>query len=387
MARTGHLYCTFVKNNAVSRGDRSLRKYIMGEQPIFTTRAHVFQIDPNTKKNWLPSSKQAVTVSFFFDSTRNSYRIISVDGSKAIINSTISSTMGFTKTSQKFGQWADTRANTVYGLGFGSEMELNKFIEEFERVKEAAAEIVAQPSKKGSEPAPIQNGSTKITNNEINHAKQSSGDSTGSLPNPVHILAASDAQLKYENDRLKIALAQSSNNAKKWELELQTLKNNNARLTTALQESTSNVEEWKRQLSAYKEENVRLKKRMKELEATVEPENQNGHSDTAELEGRLEEVTREKKEKEEEVEQLSKRLEEVSHLSEENTRLSSELEKTSSNVDSLTNRLKDLEENLKQEQKAREEDSKQLTGLHEQLGTTLEQLASLHIHLGKSLNP
>ena len=34
--------------------------------------------------------------------------------------------MTFTKTSQKFGQWSDVRANTVYGLGFGSEIELNK---------------------------------------------------------------------------------------------------------------------------------------------------------------------------------------------------------------------------------------------------------------------
>ncbi|KAG7218284.1 hypothetical protein INR49_010342 [Caranx melampygus] len=52
------------------------------EQPIYTTRAHVFQIDPTTKKNWVPASKQAVTVSYFYDSTRNSYRIISVDGTK-----------------------------------------------------------------------------------------------------------------------------------------------------------------------------------------------------------------------------------------------------------------------------------------------------------------
>lgn len=54
----------------------------------------------------------------------------------------------------------------------------------------------------------------------------------------------------------------SSANAKKWEVELQTLKNNNARLTAALQESTANVEEWKKQLAAYKEESVRLKKRV-----------------------------------------------------------------------------------------------------------------------------
>ena len=59
----------------------------------------------------------------------------------------------------------------------------------------------------------------------------------------------------------------SSANAKKWEVELTTLKNNNARLTSALQESTANVEEWKRQLNSYKEENSRLKVGLIELEA------------------------------------------------------------------------------------------------------------------------
>lgn len=45
---------------------------------------------------------------------------------QAVINSTITPSMTFTKTSQKFGQWSDIRANTVYGLGFSSEAELNK---------------------------------------------------------------------------------------------------------------------------------------------------------------------------------------------------------------------------------------------------------------------
>ena len=38
--------------------------------------------------------------------------------------------MTFTKTSQKFGQWSDARANTVFGLGFPSEVELNKVCKE-----------------------------------------------------------------------------------------------------------------------------------------------------------------------------------------------------------------------------------------------------------------
>lgn len=96
------------------------------EQPIFSTRAHVFQIDPTTKRNWIPAGKHALTVSYFYDATRNVYRIISIGGAKAIINSTVTPNMTFTKTSQKFGQWADSRANTVYGLGFASEQQLTQ---------------------------------------------------------------------------------------------------------------------------------------------------------------------------------------------------------------------------------------------------------------------
>jgi hypothetical protein len=47
---------------------------------------------------------------------------------QVIINSTITPNMTFTKTSQKFGQWADSRANTVFGLGFASEQQLAKVL-------------------------------------------------------------------------------------------------------------------------------------------------------------------------------------------------------------------------------------------------------------------
>ena len=52
------------------------------EQPIFTCKAHVFHIDPKTKRSWLPASSAAVSVSFFYDSSRALYRIISVEGTK-----------------------------------------------------------------------------------------------------------------------------------------------------------------------------------------------------------------------------------------------------------------------------------------------------------------
>lgn len=52
------------------------------EQPIFSCKAHVFHIDPKTKRSWIPASNTAVSVSFFYDSTRSLYRIISVEGAK-----------------------------------------------------------------------------------------------------------------------------------------------------------------------------------------------------------------------------------------------------------------------------------------------------------------
>lgn len=119
------------------------------EQPIFTCSAHVFHIDPKTKRTWITASTKAVSVSFFYDSSRNLYRIISVEGSKAVINSTITPNMSFTQTSQKFGQWSDVRANTVYGLGFSSEAELTKFVEKFQEVKEATKNALAKTTANG----------------------------------------------------------------------------------------------------------------------------------------------------------------------------------------------------------------------------------------------
>ena len=52
-----------------------------------------------------------------------------------VINSTVTANMVFNKTSTKFGQWADVRANTVYGLGFSSDTLLNKFAEHFEDIR------------------------------------------------------------------------------------------------------------------------------------------------------------------------------------------------------------------------------------------------------------
>lgn len=472
---------------------------IMGEQPIFTCKAHVFHIDPKTKRSWISASTAAVSVSFFYDSTRSLYRIISVEGTKAVINSTITPNMTFTKTSQKFGQWSDVRANTVYGLGFSSESELNKFIEKFQEVKEAtrlaAAKAIANgtgatpvtsanaspitaragaPSQRGTTPgegggAPVpgsggdsagnqpllepptvggavttpaspaagtpapnsvtvvstggggpgDSGTLKAPTGAAHSRSQSlsgvqpgdspkhqvktgaAGDKASSGPTVVTNSSAPgpgggaglppgsslEAQLKYENDRLKLALAQSSANAKKWEVELHTLKNNNVRLTSALQESTANVEEWKRQLHSYKEENQRMKTRYLELEAAK------GNADAAAelrkelscLRTRVEQLELEVKVKNDEIQSLSKRQivpttpdpagraleEKVKALQQENAELQAGLSLAQAQLETAL--------------AAQESQRRVLDTLNAQLAAQLSEMAGIHREIATAL--
>jgi len=436
----------------------------MGEQPIFTCKAHVFHIDPKTKRSWLPASSAAVNVSFFYDSSRGLYRIISVEGTKAVINSTITPNMTFTKTSQKFGQWSDIRANTVYGLGFGSENELNKFIEKFHEVKEAtrtatkpngttpttsasASPVASRAVNKsagvgvptgggtggdyptnggsggaGNIPIPIANdqvGGVVVghdynsqppqNQNEINvnnsnvlkaqiapHQRSQSlsgmqpGQQTqqdspkksidkGPAPNPP---LSGEAQLKYENDRLKLALAQSSANAKKWEVELSTLKNNNARLTSALQESTANVEEWKRQLHSYKEENTRLKVGLIELEAGRGNCDFNALSELRNLKSRIEELESEIRERDEEVRVLKENAQQKLINGEDND---SSKHLTTEN-DTLNKTLEKVQSQLETSLEAQDQQRKVLDAINRQFGDHLHALGELQNELSAVLN-
>ncbi|XP_046511217.1 homer protein homolog 2 isoform X1 [Equus quagga] len=302
-----------------------------GEQPIFTTRAHVFQIDPNTKKNWVPASKQAVTVSYFYDVTRNSYRIISVDGAKVIINSTITPNMTFTKTSQKFGQWADSRANTVFGLGFSSEQQLTKFAEKFLEVKEAARLARDKSQEK------IETSSNHSQASSIN----GTDDEKASHAGPA------DTHLKSENDKLKIALTQSAANVKKWEVELQTLRESNARLTAALQESAASAEQWKRQFSVCRDENDRLRHKIDELEEQCSEINREKEKNT-QLKRRIEELESELQEKETELKDLRKQSEIIPQLMSECEYVSEKLEAAERDNQNLEDKVRSLKTDIEE---------------------------------------
>ncbi|XP_032992582.1 homer protein homolog 3 isoform X2 [Lacerta agilis] len=240
------------------------------EQPIFSTRAHIFQIDPATKRNWIPTSKHALTVSYFYDATRNVYRIISVGGTKAIINSTITPNMTFTKTSQKFGQWADSRANTVYGLGFASEHHLSQFAEKFQEVKEAAR-LAREKSQDKTE---LTSPALSLTSHQILPSPIISSNGPGD--DKLFRSQSADMEMTTERERIKKMLSEGSVCEVQWEAEFFTLQDNNNKLVAALNEANANVEQWKKQLAAYQEETETLRQRVAELEA------QRGHESSGE---------------------------------------------------------------------------------------------------------
>ncbi|KAM8827902.1 homer protein homolog 1 isoform 2-T2 [Spinachia spinachia] len=350
----------------------------MGEQPIFSTRAHVFQIDPNTKKNWVPTSKHAVTVSYFYDNTRNVYRIISLDGTKAIINSTITPNMTFTKTSQKFGQWADSRANTVYGLGFSSESNLAKFAEKFAEFKEAARlakeksqekmELTSSPSQE-SAPGDLL---SPLTPESVNGTEERLRPGT-----PQH------AEPRAEPSQSALLFSHSSSNINKhWEAELEALKGNNAKLTAALLESTANVKQWKQQLAAYQEEAERLHKRVTELEC-VSGQTTVIKSQKTELNQTIEELESALRAKEEELERLKAEVESTNDFRSQKDFLTQKLQHTESMNQALEARLSDLERRLQSNQQEREAFRQSLRQLLELLDGKLFELTELRDALGR----
>ncbi|XP_032902899.1 homer protein homolog 3 isoform X1 [Amblyraja radiata] len=328
------------------RERKRLLEINMGEQPIFSARAHVFQIDPTTKRNWIPASKHAVTVSFFYDSTRNVYRIISVGGTKAIINSTITPNMTFTKTSQKFGQWADSRANTVYGLGFNSELQLAQFAERFQEVKEAArlAREKSQDKTELTNPA-LEIAAPQELSIDLHSPPLQLGSANGSGVPKLYHSESCDGEMMLDSARLRALFSQGSICEPQWELELLSLQESNGKLVQALHESNITVEQWKKQLAAYKEEAEKLRDRVIELESqgvedvTVVSQNTDLNQSVEELETLL-------KEKEEEIQLLRSQKSDVNELESDREEALLRLQEVEGRNVELEQQLQDVEQTL-----------------------------------------
>ena len=315
----------------------------MGDRPVYSCHCHVFRIDATTKKTWIPAAEGPVQVAFFYDPSKRAYRVVSIDNGKPIINSTIVAGMAFSRTAQKFGQWSDQRANTVYGVGFSNEDELTKFAEQFEEAKVCVARDTLSPvgspppiESNDSEPhrvmSPVLPPDVSRSNNSFDSepAKTKSSISaielSGEITNSSHENAIEDMieNLKIDNERLKTSLSQSQNNLKKWEVELNTLRSNNVRLQGALHENSRNIEEWKSQLLQYREENSKLRIRNEELQVEIENMNRTGNNSP-----KISKKPAKSSLKSEEVERVKQILEKVTaelvEMKEENMRLKTQL--------------------------------------------------------------
>ncbi|XP_034058737.1 homer protein homolog 3b isoform X1 [Gymnodraco acuticeps] len=315
------------------------------EQPIFSARAHVFQIDPATKRNWLPASKHAVSVSFFYDASRTVYRIISVGGTKAIINSTITPNMTFTKTSQKFGQWADSRANTVYGLGFSTEQQLHQFAEQFKEVKEAARLAREKSQERFELSNPALNIAAPELSQELSEERHSPPLLTVNGPGEEKLFRSKSAEveLTVEKEKVKKMLSEGSMCEINLEAELFTLQDSNAKLVAALQEASSSVEQWKQQLDEYQEETDRLRDQVAELEGQL-GHPAAGQSAREELSQSLEELEALLSAKDQEIHSLQSKKTDVGELEKER-------EETIQRLEDLERLNSDLEDRVQSTEK------------------------------------
>ncbi|XP_067369235.1 homer protein homolog 3b isoform X1 [Channa argus] len=354
------------------------------EQPIFSSRAHVFQIDPATKRNWLPASKHAVTVSFFYDASRGVYRIISVGGTKAIINSTITPNMTFTKTSQKFGQWADSRANTVYGLGFSTEQQLQQFADQFKQVKEAAR-LAREKSQERFELAnPVLNIAAP---QELSEERHSPPLLTVNGPGEEKLFRSKSAEveLTVEKERVKKMLSEGSMCEINLEAELFTLQDSNAKLVEALQEANSSVEQWKKQLAEYQEETDRLRDQVAELEAQL-GHPASGQTCREELKRSLEELQVLLSAKDQEIHNLQSKKTDVGELEKEKEEAMQRLQDLERRNAELEERVQSAEKTLtssRDEQMQAEVEVKRIIGV---LDVKLCDLSDLRQSLAKLIN-
>ncbi|XP_067085685.1 homer protein homolog 3-like isoform X3 [Osmerus mordax] len=360
------------------------------EQPIFSARAHVFQIDPATKRNWLPASKHAVTVSFFFDANRSVYRIISVGGTKAIINSTVTPNMTFTKTSQKFGQWADSRANTVYGLGFATEQQLQQFSDQFKEVKEAARLAREKSQEKFELANPALNIAAPQLPSQLSQALSEDRHSPPLLtvngPGELLRSKSADMEMTSEKEHIKKMLSEGSICEINLEAELFTLQDSNAKLVAALHEANSGAEQWKKQLAEYQEETERLRDQVAELEVQS---GQLGPSDGGtrdELTQSLEELEALLKAKDEEIHNLQSKKLDVHKLETEREEAVQRLQEIEMRNAELEQQVHSAEQTLASSAEEREQAEGELRRVIDVLDVKIYDLNDLRQTLAKLID-
>ncbi|XP_036390449.1 homer protein homolog 2-like isoform X2 [Megalops cyprinoides] len=289
----------------------------------------------------------------------------------------ITPNMTFTKTSQKFGQWADSRANTVFGLGFASEQQLSKFAEKFQEIKEAA-KVARDKSQEKMETS-------------SSHSQESGCETPSStLPSSINgtddekisHVGPADSLLKSENEWLKTVVEQSNTNVKKWETELQTLRESNAHLEDALAESNACVETWKKQLATSKEENAQLKDKITELEAKCNEATQEKEKNKN-LAVQKQTLENELQEKEQELENLRKQAEIIPELMRECENITQKLQAAEIKNEAVESQIEMLQNNITESHQKQGHLKDELKSLLDILDGKLNELQEFRQQLSK----
>jgi hypothetical protein len=158
----------------------------MSEKSIFNARAVVYYYDTN-KKNWQQTGvgNGYSRIDMYENSTNNSYRVIGrglQDTSKVIINSVVTKDIQYSRASETFHQWSDSRL--IYGLNFSSKEEAENFGKNFE-------EIVNKLKSGDKIPPPVTISNPTLTRsksprqNESNISSSESVSSSESISTPT----------------------------------------------------------------------------------------------------------------------------------------------------------------------------------------------------------
>ncbi|NWI46600.1 HOME3 protein, partial [Picathartes gymnocephalus] len=266
------------------------------EQPIFSTRAHVFQIDPATKRNWIPASKHALTVSYFYDATRNVYRIISVGGTKVGPPPCCRHAAASPPQKQLFPPPAVSSARSSFQHSPTVTFPL-QFAEKFQEVKEAAR-LAREKSQDKTE---LTNPALSITSHQVLPSPIISSNGPGE--DKLFRSQSADVEMTTEKERLKKMLSEGSVSEVQWEAEFFSLQDNNNKLVAALHEANASVDQWKKQLALYQEETESLRQRVAELESQG-TQDSSSDNNKEELSQTLEELELLLKAKDEEIQLL-----------------------------------------------------------------------------------
>ncbi|CAK9304656.1 unnamed protein product [Gordionus sp. m RMFG-2023] len=270
-----------------------------GDVPLHSVRAKVFTLNPtniNINENWIPLSYGDVTVSFYYDKSRQIYRILSFEDGNILINSVMTPRMSFEILSPLFGKWADFKANALYGLGCLKEEDLERFSNIFNEImtiicrrvsingknfvsrlsqsyhpllerktsSDTASSIDIKTSKRKGKSL-FDKNETKLFNFRSPQSFRSVQNSPKRYNILGHPLIPLESRLRLENEKLKLAVSLNAESTQKYETEILSLKSRNQDLSFELQNRDSKMLNLEESLKSFKNEYNHLQCHMKDI--------------------------------------------------------------------------------------------------------------------------